>query len=103
MVCACVGYARTRKQVLTIVEAAVQKKQGPIATVSPGWWYSFLSHHSELTMCAVAYVRAVVQDQTILEKHFDLLERSLLDNELINSPSRIFNVDKSGFPLLQTS
>ena len=106
MHCAKIGYARTRKQVLAIVEAAVQKKRGPTATVSPGWWYSFLSRHSELTMRTaenLAYARAVAQDQTILDKYFDLLERTLLDNELINSPSRIFNVDESGFPLQQKS
>ena len=52
MHCAQVRYALlvyTKQQILAIVEAAVREKQGPTATVSPGWWYSFMSRHPKLT------------------------------------------------------
>ena len=45
------------------------------------------------------YARTVAQEQAILDRYFDLLEQSLLDNELISSSSHITNVDESGFPL----
>ena len=75
--CAKIGYARTRQQILAIVEAVVRKKRGPTATVSHGWWYSFLSQHPELSVCTA---ECLAQDQTILDKYFDPLEQTLLDN-----------------------
>lgn len=71
-----------------------------------GGIYSFLSRHPELnvhTAECLSYSRAVAQDQTILDKYFDLLEQSLLAKELINSPSCIVSVDGSGFPRQQRS
>ena len=44
-------------------------------------------------------MRAVAQDQSVLDHYFDLLEQTMLANELISFPSRIFNVNESGFPL----
>ena len=100
--CAKVGYAKTRKQIIALVELVVKEKRGPDASVTAGWWYSFKSRHPELTIRTaeqLAYARAIAQDQTVLDHYFDLLEQTLLANELISLPSRIFNVDESGFPL----
>ena len=47
----------------------------------------------------VAYARAVAQDQSVLDHYFDLLEQTMLENEIISFPSRIFNIDESGFLL----
>ena len=100
--CAKVGYAKTRKQIIAIVELALKEKCGPDTTITPGWWYSFKGRHPELTIRTaekLAYARAVAQDQSVLDHYFDLLEQTMLANELISFPSRIFNVDESGFPL----
>ena len=100
--CARVGYAKTRKQIISIVELALKAKRGPDTSITPGWWYSFRDRHPELiirTAEKLAYARTVAQDQSVLDHYFDLLEQTLLANELISFPSRIFNVDKSGFPL----
>ena len=35
----------------------------------------------------------------ILESYFDLLERTLIEAELMERPCQIFNLDESGFPL----
>ena len=67
-----------------------------------GWWYSFRSRQPDLSIRTaeqLTYSRAVAQDQTVLDHYFDLLEQTLVANELISLPSRIFNADESGFPL----
>ena len=100
--CAKVGYAKTRKQIIAIVDQAVKDKRGPDSSITAGWWYSFKSRHPHLSIRTaeqLAYSRAVAQDQTVLDHYFELLERTLVENELIGLPSRIFNVDESGFPL----
>ncbi|CAF1628200.1 unnamed protein product, partial [Didymodactylos carnosus] len=35
--------------------------------------------------------------QTIVDKWFNLLEKVLIDNDLLDKPSQIFNCDESGF------
>ena len=39
--CARVRYAKTRKQIISIVELALKAKRGPDTSITPGWWYSF--------------------------------------------------------------
>ena len=96
-----VGYARTRHQIIAIVEE-VLKANHYKSSITSGWWYSFMRRHPELTIRTaekLTYARAIAQDQSTLDHYFDLLEQTLLANELISFPSRIFNVDESGFPL----
>ena len=87
---------------LLLLYQAVKDKRGPDSSITAGWWYSFKSRHPDLSIRTaeqLAYSRAVAQDQTVLDHYFELLERTLVENELIGLPSRIFNVDESGFPL----
>ena len=89
-------------KIIAFVELALKEKCGPNTTITPGWWYSFKGQHPELTICTaekLAYARAVAQDQSVLDHYFDLLEQTMLANELISFPSHIFNVDESGFLL----
>ena len=46
--CAKVGYAKTRKQIIAIVELVLKEKRGPDTSITPGWWYSFKGRHPEL-------------------------------------------------------
>ena len=39
-----------------------------------------------------------VNEDTITH-YFDLLKQTVIDNSLINSPERIYNVDETGVPL----
>ena len=39
--CARVGYAKTRKQIISIVELTLKAKRGLDTSITPGWWYSF--------------------------------------------------------------
>ena len=70
--------------------------------VTKGWWASFQRQHPQLSLrCAEAlsYVRAIAQDPEILNSYYDLLEKTLKDNDLLNKPHMIFNCDETGFSL----
>jgi hypothetical protein len=47
----------------------------------------------------LSYSRFIAGNPIIINHYFDLLEKTLLDNDLIDSPSRIFNCDETALPL----
>ena len=96
-----IGYARSKKQVLAIVQNVVAKK-GLNVVVSHGWWESFQRRHSNVTIRSaehLSYSRAIASSPEVLDHYYDVLEQALVDNELQNSPSQIFNMDETGMPL----
>ena len=61
-------------------------KRGSQVTLSNGWWSGFSKRHPELTIrCAekLAYCRAVATDQNVMNAYFQLLEETLIKNELL--------------------
>ena len=99
--CASVGYAKTRKQILALVERILCVR-GMKVHVSDGWWASFLRRHPTLTLrtpASVSSTRAAASDPTVLEMYFDLLEETLEENELIGAPGQVYNMDETGLPL----
>ena len=95
------GYSRTTKQVIQIVQDVVDEK-GLEATVSPSWWQSFKSRHKELTLRdpeLTSHMRLNGASDANLENYFDLLELTLQESDLTEKPCLIFNIDESGFPL----
>ena len=62
--CASVGFARSRQQVIQLVQGVVSRK-GLNATVTHGWWDSFKRQHPNLALCTAApisYARAMDSD-----------------------------------------
>ena len=101
--CCCteIGYARTRLQVLALVQQVIKDK-GLDVKVTSGWWDSFRRRHPEVklqTAECVAYVRLVSSSPAILDRYYDLLWSTLEENDLTYKPCLIFNVDESGMPL----
>ena len=99
--CASVGYAKTRKQILALVER-IMSAQGIQVHVSDGWWVSFLKRHPLLTLrnpSSVSTTRALASDPSVLEVYFDLLEEALQENDLMDKPGQIYNMDETGLPL----
>ena len=47
--CAAIGYPRTRKDVLAIVQDIIDLK-GIESTVTDGWWTEFTSHHDFIAL-----------------------------------------------------
>ncbi len=101
--CAKIGYGKSKKQVLCLVEAILMKKRGvPSAPVTKGWWESFQRRHPQLSLrCpeTLSYARAIASSRGVIDDYFDLLEETLVRNDLTNKPAQIFNCDESGFPL----
>ena len=99
--CAAVGYAKSKQQVLSLVRSVVRTK-GIEATVTDGWWSSFKRRHGQLTVRAaepLSYSRAVASSPQIISRYYDILEQTLLDNDLVDKPTQIYNMDETGMPL----
>ena len=96
-----VGYARSKKEVLGLVQAALKAK-GQEVVVSGGWFESFKRRHPKITLRSaepLAYARAVASNTNIIDRYFDILEQTLLENDLMDKPCQIFNCDETGMPL----
>ena len=99
--CAQIGYARTRQQVIALVQNVVNKK-GLNVRVTSGWWESFRHRHKDLTLRSaerLSHARMMASAPGVLDNYFDLLEDTLVKNDLLEKPSMIFNVDETGIPL----
>ena len=95
------GYSRTIKQVIDIVQEVVNQK-GMDLTVTPSWWKSFKSRHKEVVLRTpetLTHSRIAGASPDQLEKYFDLLEKTISEYDLDGHPCQIFNLDESGFPL----
>ena len=103
--CSRIGYARSKKQVLALVSAIVAEKREldcEEVVVTKGWWSSFQKRHPQLSLRSgeqLSYARAVAEDPEVFKMYYDLLEKTLIENELLNKPHLIFNCDESGFSL----
>ena len=99
--CYSIGFARSKKQVMALVNKIVRKK-GKAKAVSSGWWESFRKRHPDLVLRTaepLSYVRAVCTSDEILDTYFDMLEATLTDNGLVGKPVQIFNMDETGMLL----
>ena len=95
------GYSRTVKQVIDIVQEIVDKK-GINVTVSANWWKSFKTRHKDIVLRTpetLTHSRIVGASPAQLEAYFDLLEKTISSYDLVEHPCLIFNLDESGFPL----
>ena len=101
--CASIGYGKTRKEVISIVESQATHK-GVLRKdrISHGWWNRFTTRQGDLSLRKgdnTAHVRMDAINSETMKHYFDLLESTLKDNNLMNAPSQIYNVDESGMPL----
>jgi len=91
---------KSRKEVIALAQCVVHGK-GIQKTVSNGWWES-LCRHPNLSLRNVAplsLVRAHASDPDVVCRYFDLLERTMEQNKLMDKPGQVLNMDKSGMPL----
>ena len=99
--CSKVGYARSKKEVLALVQSTMKLK-GREVPVSGGWWESFKRRHPQMTLRTaepLAYARAVASNPVILDRYFDILEQTLTENGIMDKPCQVFNCDETGMPL----
>ena len=94
-------YAKTRKEVLNIASAMMQKG-GIDKTVTHGWWNRLTCRHPILILrvpATLSHARVRASSRECINKYFYLLEQTLQESGLVEYPALIFNMDESGFPL----
>ena len=99
--CASIGYAKSRKEVLALVQRILDSRGIP-KSVTNGWWESFRHRHPNLTLRStvpLSVARAKASDPEMLSRYFDLLEQTIQENGLTGKPGQILNMDESGMPL----
>jgi hypothetical protein len=99
--CSAIGYSKTKSQIIDLVQKVMNNKKRDVS-VSLGWYTSFRKRHPQLSIRvseSVSHVRAIGTREEVLSKYFDLLEQTLVDNDIIEKPNCIFNMDETGFSL----
>ena len=98
-----VGYAKTRKEVKAIVGNVVREKLIIRSrVVTDGWWRRFKARQPQLALRrgdATAQVRMESTNRVAIEEYFNLLESTLQQYNLADSPAQIYNMDETGMPL----
>ena len=98
------GYGKSRKQVIAIAES-VAKDKGVLKKekrISEGWYRRFMERQSYLALRkgdATANVRMDCLNEETIQAYFNLLKEVLSENNLMDSPCQIYNVDETGIPL----
>ena len=98
------GYGRSRKQIMQLAESTAHDK-GLLESgkrVSNGWYCRFMERQPQLTLRRgdpIASVRMECTSKEVMEEYFKLLKSTLTEHNLLNEPSRIYNVDETGMPL----
>ena len=100
---AAIGYGKTRVEVMNIAESAAKQK-GSLRKekISPGWWEKFSKRQGDLSLRQgdnTANTRMDAVNADTISHYYNLLETTLQENNLFNSPSQIYNVDETGIPL----
>ena len=97
---ASIGCRQTRKQIMTIAEnvakdkAILQKDR-----ISTGWYDKFMKRQTYLSLRKgdpAANDRMDAVTSQAIKYYFNLLEKTLKDNNLLNKPAQIYNVDDTG-------
>ena len=98
--CASVGYGKTRRDVMGIAQSVAMDK-GILRghRISQGWWRQFLKRQKDLSLRRGDNCAQVRINNDTMKQYFDLLEDTFKEHNLLQHPSQIYNVDKSGIPL----
>ena len=98
------GYGRSRKQIKKIAEDVAHDKGllDKQKSVSDGWYHGFMKRQSHLSLRKgdpIASVRMECLEKETMTEYFQLLKTTLTENNLLNKPNLIYNVDETGMPL----
>ena len=101
------GFPLTRRMVMAFAWAVVLRsgKAGRFNhDLGPGehWWVNFQQRHPDITLRKVdkpERSRAECLDPEVVKKYIELLEKTLLEHGLMNSPRHLYNCDETFLPL----
>ena len=98
------GYGKTRKQIMSLAESVARDKGRMMGQkkITDGWFRRFMMRQPQLSLRKgdpTANVRMDCLDKETMDKYFDLLKDTLVENNLMESPNQIYNVKETGMPL----
>ena len=98
-----IGYGKTRRDVIGIVEEHLRRK-GALKgnSISNGWWEKFLQRNPALSLRSgdsTAHVRMDAINDENLRAYYDLLKSVYDEHEFDSHPEAIYNMDETGVPL----
>ncbi|XP_065904027.1 uncharacterized protein [Dysidea avara] len=98
------GYGKTRRQVMDLVERYINDKPGneKEVKISNGWWDKFMKRNPSLRLRSgdsTAGVRMNAVNSENLNEYFDLLQGVFEKNGFADHPEAIYNMDETGMPL----
>jgi len=100
------GFGFTQTEVLHLVgQYSKSREPNPFKSSLPShdWLYGFFQRHPTLTRRLPEQLKSAraksSANSNIVKEWFQLVEKTLVDNNLQNSPHLIFNVDETGMPL----
>ena len=101
--CSKIGYGKTRREVLGIVQQTLKKKGRSVENFNgDGWWTRFMERNPSLSLrCSdpLSRVRSNAVTSENMKNYFALLEKTLIEKDLLDKPHLIYNMDESGMPL----
>ena len=100
-----IGYGKSRQEIKLLATYAAKDKgilTDDSHELSDGWYYRFMSRQEHLSLRKgdqIANVRMDCLNREVMNSYFELLKKTLSENNLLDSPDRIYNVDETGMPL----
>ena len=100
-----IGYGKSRRDVLSLVETYVEKKEDVSLgsdNIMHGWWQKFLKRNPSLSLQAgdtTSRVRMDAINAENITNYFDQLKSLYDEYNFDNHPEAIYNLDEMGVPL----
>jgi len=89
-----------RKNIFNMVTKFCNVNGIPVSKpIGRGWWKGFQHRNPEIIMKVarpLSFARATASNKETLQQFFNVLEITLKENNLLNKPHQIFNVDETG-------
>ena len=98
-----IGYGKTKREVLQMVEAAAKKGVVIKGHISDGWLYHFCQRWPKVRGDPFSQAGAEMTNRKVFTDYFELLKATLLKHDLLDKPSQIYNCDESGGQNAQNS
>lgn len=98
------SYGKTRKQIMGLADSVARDKRRMMGQkkITDGWFRRFMMWQPQLSHNS-PFVKETQQptclNKETMDKYFDLLKDTLVENNPMESLNQIYNIDETGMPL----